>query len=206
MNPGSRKTTWIAILAAAAISAAYVYLIFLPQQRVIRERAEQLTLKRDYVIASGSVAAAICSSEAELERTEAYNAAWVASAPPEDQLAEVLGRLDSLVVASGATPTRFDPAPAVKMAKLAQVPVVVGCSGTFAQISQFLYDVESLHQVVWIDRVQLEKPGQDAGSVRCEIDLAIFAGNSDKSDQRNIAGQPIREKTDFQRRLSASVR
>lgn len=206
MSTSNRKTTWIAILSAAALSTAYVVLMFLPQQRVIRERAGQLQAKQNYVVASGNVAAAIHATRGELERAESYNAAYSDATPPEGELADVLGRIDALVVTSGVTPTRFDPEPAVKMEKLRRVPVVVGCSGTFAQLSQLLCGIESLPQLVWIDRIQIEKSREDGGAVECEIDLSVFADNPDESDQVNIAGWPIKEETGFQRRLSASVR
>jgi Tfp pilus assembly protein PilO len=173
---------------------------------VIRERSEQLRAKQDYVVSGGSMAAAIEAAQDELERTEAYNATWSAAVPPQGDLAAAFGKLNALVVAAGATPTRFDPEPAAKMARLCKVPVAVGCSGSFAQISQFLYDLESLPQVLWIDRLQIEKSRKDGEAAACEINLVIFADNSGKSDQVNIAEWPIKEETDFQRRLSASVR
>jgi Tfp pilus assembly protein PilO len=188
MKTNTQTNTWIAILSAGAMAVAYLFLMFFPNQRAMKKESEDLSAKRNCAASAGSVAAAIEIARGELERAEAYNITRTSSASPEAELSAMLGKLDALAAASGATPTRFDPGPAVPIEKLRRVPVVVGCTGSFAQIARFLCDLEGLSQTVWIDGLKIELSGKDGDSVQCELDVSIFTDNPGDLDQANLAG------------------
>lgn len=188
MKMNLQTNTWIATLSAAALAVAYLLLMFLPNERAMKRLCEQVRAKQDQAASAGSIAAAIHRARDELQRTHTYNAAWSRAAPPKAELAAVLGRLDALAVASGATPTRFDPEPAVPMEKLHRVRVAVGSTGSFAQIARFLYDLEGLPLAVWIDRLKIDVCGKDREDVQCELELGIFADNPGDLDEGNLAG------------------
>jgi len=188
MKPKNSQNTWLATLAAAGLALAYLFLVFLPKQRAMQGLSEELDQNRQYVATAGSVAAAMEIAHGELERTRAFNAGWKNAAPPEAELAGLFGKVNALAGACGATPLRFDPDPTVKMQTVRLVPVAVGCTGTFGQIAGFLLELENLPQTIWAESLQLEVSGKPGDSVKCEIDLTIFADNPVDSDQVNLAG------------------
>ena len=196
METSPHRKTWIVALLALAFALAYLFVLYLPGRRQVSELSDDLRSKQEYLATTDTLAAMLEATRGRLDATRQYNDTWAASVPSDVDVAAILGRVNALAVASGCTPTRFDPEPVVAMDKLRRVPVALGCTGEFTQISQFLYDIETLPRFVWIDRLHIESTGEAGGLIECELDLIIFAGNPDNSDQVDLAGQPIKEETD----------
>ena len=188
MKANLRAPSWIVAVSTAALGLVYLFVFFLPNQRAIDELSDQLSAKQAFVAQVGSISTTLDSTRGRLERTQAYNTAWEASAPGEVELAALFGQINELANASGAKATRFDPEPAECMDGLRRVPVVLGCTGSFAQIANFLCDLESLPRMIWVDRLVCDASGDNGELVEFKLTLTIFADNPDDSDQVDLAG------------------
>jgi len=182
------RGTGIVILCAVAGAAAYGALVCLPQQRAIRQMAEELRTKRDYVARMGNLAPTIQATQQELEKAHAYNAAWLEQAPNAKQLATLHGQISALAKAAGTTTTRFDPEPIVACGQIRKIPLTVGCRGSYAQVHKFLSDLEGLPEAVWVNRIGLEVLPQEGENIQAELRLVVFTDNPDNSDQVDHSG------------------
>ena len=73
--------------------------------------------------------------------------------------------------------SRFDPQPFVVHEKLQEIPIAMTCSGTFAQIHEFLRAIEGMPVTIWVESMRLEKMAQTAKCVQCELNLVVFSNN-----------------------------
>ena len=69
----------------------------------------------------------------------------------------MLGRIHQEADAAGVRITRFDPQAPVVYEKLRRVPVVVGCTGSFSQIYEFIRKLETMPTSVWVGALRMEK-------------------------------------------------
>lgn len=182
------RSTWIVVLSAVAAAATYATLICLPQQRAIHKLADEVRTKRDYVARLGNLAAIIETTQHDLDRAHAHNAAWLEHAPNGKELATLYGQISALAKAAGTTTTRFDPEPIVPYGEIRKIPLTVGCRGSYAQVHKFLSHLENLPEAIWVDRVGLEVISQDSKYIQAEIKLVVFADNPDNSDQVDRSG------------------
>jgi Tfp pilus assembly protein PilO len=182
MTTPVRRGSWIVILPLAAVAAAYVVFFFLPGRRAIAELRQQARAKQDFVAEADRLQQTLRDGKQEMEKTQAYVAACRRRIPDEKELGTVFGRIHQVADAAGIRITRFDPQPPVVYETLRRVPVLVGCSGSFAQMYEFLRNLEALPTSLWVGSLKAEKDGRNAKNVQCEVGLAIFAGNSGHSD------------------------
>jgi Tfp pilus assembly protein PilO len=178
----SPRGSWLLTLPMAGIAAAFVLLIFLPGQRRIQALRAEMREKQDFVIAAGQMAARLHSAKAELAETYKYNDQWRDRATSSAGITALYGQIAQLAQASGVTTTRFAPATPTEIEHLRRVPLSVICHGSFRQIQQFLAALEERPRRVWLDDLKLDAAEEHGGSVRCEITLAAFVDNSEKSD------------------------
>lgn len=183
-----RSNPWIIVAPGAALAVAYLAFVYLPGQRAINALREQVTNTEQYVEQGQTMALATEATRQEFERTRSYVGAWEDSAPSEDELSGLFGRISRLAKDSGTTTVRFDPQPAAAYDKVRRIPVTMACAGSFGQISEFLRGLEGLDQTVWIESLQMEGSGENEEDVQCELTLGIFAGNPDDSDQVDRSG------------------
>ena len=188
MKTSSHRGSLIVTLPVAGLAVAYLFLFFLPGGRTIDQLSGELTAEREFIALADAVAPAIHTTRQQLEKNLAYNAAWAESAPAPSELAPLFGKIHALAKESGSTTTRFDPEPPLPLDKLRRIPVVLGCTGSFSQISHFLHHLEALPQTIWIEELNIEQSGQNGEDVECELELLIFADNPDDSDQVDLAG------------------
>jgi Tfp pilus assembly protein PilO len=105
--------------------------------------------------------------------------------PEERELGVAFGKVHETANKAQVRITKFDPqAPAV-YERLRRVPVVVGCTGSFAQIHEFLRTLEEMPLTIWVESMRMEKDPKTGRDVMCEITLGIFANNSDISGYAN---------------------
>lgn len=186
MQAKLRRNSWIVTVPLAAIALAYILLIFLPDRRAIGKTRDQIKQKQAFVVQAVSVGAALRTVEQELKKTEAYNATWQEHAPAEGELSALYGEIHELAKAAGTTITRFDPEPAACYGEISQIPLGIGCVGSFAEICGFLRGLERLPVAIWVSELVLAASGDTGRSVICKADLVIFTHNSENSD---YAGQ-----------------
>ena len=182
------RGSWIVTLPVAGLAVAYVFLVFQPGRKAIDRLSDELVAEQDFIALAEAVGPAIQTIRQQLRETLAYNTARAESIPEQAELTSLFGRIHALAKASGAITTRFDPEPPLPLDRLRRIPVVIGCTGSFAQISRFLSDLECLPQIVWIDGIKIESFAQEGQNVKCELNVLVFADNLDNSDQANLAG------------------
>jgi hypothetical protein len=78
--------------------------------------------------------------------------------------------------------TRFEPLPAADYETIHCVPVVVGCTGTFGQIHQFLKGLEQMPEQPWTASVRLDRTEESGKTIIAELRLEVFVDKSDNSD------------------------
>lgn len=182
MTTPVRRGSWIVILPLAALAAAYVTFFFVPGRRAVAQLREQIRAKQDSVAEATAVKQTFGRTQQEMEKTQAYVTSWLQRIPDEKEVGAVLGRIHQEADAAGARITRFDPQSPVVYEKLRRVPVVVGCSGSFSQIYEFVRKLETMPTSVWVGALRMEKDVKNAKNVQAEVGLVVFVGNSENSD------------------------
>ncbi len=193
-HPVSRP--WTILVLAAAAAGAYLCFGYLPGEASLDGLRGELAAVEESIQQAEMLAPAIEATRQQSGKTAEYVRKWEQSAPSEDQLSELFGRINRLAEESGATTTRFEPQPPVPYDTICRLPVQMGCAGSFGQIGRFLRALECLDQTVWIGALRMEQAGENREDVHCELTLDIFADNSGGSDQVGRSEQPIREETD----------
>ena len=181
MKTKVHRGSWIVTVPLAAASIAYIMLVFLPGRRAIGEARDQIEQKQDYITRAAGLPALRAAQQA-LEKTQAYNTTWEEHAPAQGRLSALYGRIHALAEAAGTTTTRFDPEPLVSYDNLLQIPLVVGCTGSFAQVCEFLRGLEGLQATIWMESVDLEHLVGVGESITCELNLVVFVDNPEISD------------------------
>ncbi len=189
-----RENKWgktLLILALVATAVGYWVLLYQPGQRQIAELRKQIEQKREIVSKSGTVGAAIHTTEKEIERATSYNQVWERGAPTLAELSTLFGQISGLSRSHQATTMQFDPDPAVRRDRLSEIPLRIALAGPFTQISQFVYELERLTSSIWIESLRLDVSAKDGKSVTGAMDLLIFADNPEISGYANTTGNPI---------------
>lgn len=185
-----RSSLWI--LATILIGlGAYGYFIIRPQYRGIKKLEADLRELHRMVDQAGDVLSAIQNAQKELEKANSYIQTWQAHAPNPNELAPLFGQITQLANQAGLTPTRFSPGSRTSYDRVAKIPLSINCQGSFTQIYDFLYKLESLAQIVWVERFTIEKSREDSQQLQCEISLVIFTDNPENSDQTKDSQKPI---------------
>lgn len=173
---------WMFTAAISAGVAAYVFLIFLPNERATAKLRDDLEQMRLFVAESGHVEAQIATAQRQLERTQAFGDHWRQAAPDETRLAHVFVTVTEGAEAAGVQIVRFEPQPAQRMAMLDRVPVEMACEGSYHELHAFLASLESLAADFWIDSLKLEPVTNGETRLRGEFQLVFFAGQWKDSD------------------------
>ncbi len=176
------RGSWIVTIPMAAVAVAYVMLVFMPGRRAIGELHDRIEQKRIYIDQSGGLTAALHAAEEELQISTEYNTTWESGFPQQVGLSALYGQINALAMAAGVTTTRFDPEPVVLHDTTREIPLTVGCTGSFAQLFGLLHSLEELPMEVWVNSCKMENSGVSRGSVVCELNLVVFANNPNNSD------------------------
>jgi Tfp pilus assembly protein PilO len=182
---------WLLPLAALGLGAAYFALVFLPNRRAIGELAEQVACKQEAVLRAAEESHALSTTQKEIQRASAYVAAWQSASPHEANLASLFGRIGVLARSSHVWTTRLAPQEPLVMARVRRVSVLMGCTGSFSQITSFLQRLENMPQTLWINDLRLENSSKDGELMKCEMTLEVFADNPENSGEIRSSGKPI---------------
>ena len=107
---------------------------------------------------------------------------WEKAAPKKRDIPRLYGKIDALAKDAQLAISRFDPQPFVVHEKLQEIPITMTCSGTFAQIHEFLRAIEGMPMAIWVESMRLEKTAQTAKHVQCELTLVVFSNNLQITD------------------------
>ena len=187
MKTSISHNTWLVIVPVLGLAIAYVFFLYLPGQEAIGKLREDLATREEFIQQVEAFGAAIEATRQEFDKTEEYVQRWEESAPSEDELSVLFGRISQLAKDSGTTTTRFEPQPATHYDAIGRIPLAVECLGSFGQICEFLRSLEGLEETIWVENLQMERVGEGGGDVKCELSLAVFADNPDDSDQVDLS-------------------
>ena len=84
--------------------------------------------------------------------------------------------------AAGTTTSRFDPQRLVRHETICEIPLAIGCTGSFAQICGFLRGLEGLPATIWVEDLEIQQASETGKDVHCELNLVVFSSNSEDSD------------------------
>jgi Tfp pilus assembly protein PilO len=176
------RGSWVLTIPMAALAVAYVTFGYLPGERAIADMEEQLQQQQQYLDQAKHTGAALVATQTELEKAQRFRQRWTRHAVTERNVGAVYEQIQLLAQAAGVRITHFDPLRTVDHASLAEIPLALSCSGTFADTFDFLRRVESLPQTIWEKRVRIEKMDSDREDVACHVELVIFAVQPENSD------------------------
>lgn len=182
MNASFRHSSWLITLSLAAMAILYLSLVWIPNRKAIQELKEEIQTKHTFVAQSAGLAAAILGEEHELGAAETAVRQWKKSAPRHHDMPALYAKMDALAKDAHLTITRFDPQPPIADETVQQIPINIVCSGSFANIHEFLRGVERLPATIWVESLRLEKKLVTTKAVSAEIVLVVFSDNLQISD------------------------
>lgn len=182
MTTTFRQSSWIVTLSLAAIAIVYLKFVWLPGRHAIQEMSQQVQTKQAFLTQATGLAAMLVGVQHDLGKADEIVAQWEKASPGQRDIAQLYGKISSLAKEAHLTTGRFDPQPFVSHERLREIPLAVSCSGTFAQIHDFLRKVEGLPATIWVESVKIEKTVQATKDVQCELNLVVFANNPQDSD------------------------
>jgi len=186
----SQRGSVILAMALGAVAAADFYWGYLPDRRRVAQQWRDVESKREFVLRNGSLAAAISAAQEEQQRTVAYTAIWQQKTPGRSKLPALFTQISDLAKHAGTT-TRFDPEPAVRGETCSEVSLRIGVTGRFGDVVGMLEGMEKLAAPMWVEAMRVDTAAKDGQDVRAELDLVIFANNSEDSDYAKPASGPI---------------
>ena len=183
MNTKLTSRHWTTILMAVGAVGAYAYFSYLPGEARLDALRAELAAADDSIQQAEMLVPAIEATRQQADTTRQYVDRWEESAPGEDDLSVLLGRINQLAEQSGPTTTTIEPQAAVEYDTVFRFPVEMACAGSFAEICRFVQALEQQQETLWIGKLRIVQDGEDSEAVNCEINLDIFADNPDGSDQ-----------------------
>jgi Tfp pilus assembly protein PilO len=182
MSTTLRQSSWIVTLSLAAIAVVYVTFVWLPGRRAIQQISDNVEAKQALIAQSTGLSATLMRVQRELDETESAATQWEKAAPGKKDIPALYGKIDALAKGAHLAISRFDPQPFIVHEKLQEIPITMACSGTFAQICEFLRSVEQQSATIWVESIRLEKSVQNTKDVQCELSLVVFSNNPQSSD------------------------
>lgn len=176
------KQSYVFALVVTAAVACYVFFVFMPGQRATAELRQQFVQQLDFVRQTGQLGPKIQQLEQDLARTHGFIHAWHQAAPSEERLAHIFVKITEHANSAGVDIVRFEPQPAEQLDYLRRVPVEMAAEGTFHQLFALMGRLESLESEFWIETLDVRPVQSTPGRLRCELRLALFAGQAEISD------------------------
>jgi len=193
MKPKANHKSWILIIVLLAVLSGYVAVFFIPKGHYITKLNQDLLDKQDFVRQSTQTVEQLKEIQEQLNNTTAYNRTWTKHAPHSGEISILMGKIHALARTADVEIDRFDPEPAEKFDRLHRLPIEMVYSGQLPSVFQFLSDLEQMPQTIWINNVTIEQADKNGsktgdgtsetrGLAMCEVDLAIFMDNLEKSN------------------------
>ncbi len=182
MNRLEKHKSLLATIAMAAVSVAFVMLVFLPGQSRTQALRDQLRSKRASITGHTLCKASTANLESQLQHAQEFTQAWKEHAPNEATMPRTFGQIYESAQQSGATISKFEPQSATDMQTIRRVPLSLSSRGTFAQISKVLLSIEQLPMTVWFDSLRFTPSRDNTQHIECEAALVVFADKTGNSD------------------------
>ena len=171
------RGSWLVTIPLVAIAVVHIVFVYFPGRNVITRLRAEIESRQHYISNADSISAALAAAQQELLEARSYIENWQRVAFTVHRLPVLYGNINNLSNRAGTATTRFEPQMLVELGLIRQIPIHMACTGTFAQIHEFIRSLESLPQTIWIDSLQFNKSGQTGGNISCEIDLVVFSDN-----------------------------
>jgi len=178
MSSTFRQSSWIVTLSLAGIAVVYMTMVWLPGRKAILEMQSEIDTKRAFVTQSVGQSAALLNIQKELDRTKTVVRQWEDAAPKKKDLAKLFGTIDTMAKDAHLAVSRFDPQPMAVHEKVNEIPLAIKCTGSFAEIFDFIRNVEALPVALWVESMRIDGASQNGKTIGCEISLVIFSNNS----------------------------
>jgi Tfp pilus assembly protein PilO len=180
-GPSSKRTSWFVTLPIAAGALGYLWFVFLPTARAIRETRNEIRIKQDFIMQTEALHSTVAQLERDLKEIESYTQQWHEHAAAPGQLPNLFGKITQQAHDVGVVPTRFDPLKETTMEILHRAPVQMELTGGYQEVTRMLAAIEQLPETIWIEQLKIEKARENGKDVKCELKLEIFAVKSKKS-------------------------
>ena len=171
----SLRIHWIVAALPTAIAVVYLSLVWLPGYSAITALQDQVECQRQLVAQAADLPALLAGCQRDLETSNSVVAGWQKNAPRSGRLAPCFEKIDAVAREAGLAVTRIAPQPVIVHEKVHEIPLVIDCSGRFAQVYEFLRNLERLPATIWIESIKIENPNDKAKNVTCKIDLVAFS-------------------------------
>jgi len=169
-------------LPLSLTAVLYLILIWLPGHRAIRQTAEEINLKQQYVSNAAASAMSLLAAQQKLAKVQAVVEQWRKCAPSEKKLPEFFGKINTLAEKAGVTVVCFDPQSTTALQQISEKSIAVSCTGQFFQIYDFIRSIEQLPTTIWLNSVKIEKMQNSDKNVQCDMLLEFFFENTENSD------------------------
>jgi len=182
MSKLASRGNLLLMVGLAAVSIAYVYLVFLPTRRTIVKLREELNQKEAYLAQEPALKASLESAQSDLEQTQQFVQDWQQRSPAAGELSSTYGEIYQCVKKAGMQIEKFDPQNVTIFQSLRQIPVRLTTEGTFSQLQAMLRGFEQMPARPWVESLRIERGKDDQAPLKGEVTLVIFADNPDNSD------------------------
>lgn len=181
-SPAIRRGSWLVTLALGAAALVYLYCVFLPTSRKIRQMRDQIRTQDEFIGHATFLPAALADAQKQLEAANRYTAKWHEHLASPGHLGELLARLTKQADLAGASTTRFEPQKPRDRDYLSTVPIKFDARGSFSQVAALLGRLEQLPELIWVEELKIAPASEATKNVQIDLNLTVFAGNSEKSE------------------------
>jgi Tfp pilus assembly protein PilO len=172
-----RRSSWLVTIPLVAIAAIHIAFVFFPGRKIISQLQRDIEYRQLYISNADNVSVELADAQQELVKVKSYIENWRRVAYAINRLPVLYGNINKLSKQAGTTTSRFEPQMIIELGMIRQIPIHMACTGTFAQIHEFIRSLEGLPQTIWIDQLRFDKPGQNGEYILCEINLVVFSDN-----------------------------
>ena len=180
-NQPRKRSSWFVTLPIAIGGIGYLWFVFFPTARAIREIRSEIREKEEFVAQCESLHRTVVQMEVGLTETRQYTQQWRRQTPVAGQLSNLFGKITDQVRQAGVTATRFEPQQEIVLETVERVPVHIELSGSCLDVFQLLAALERLPEAIWVEELKLEKSSEAGKNVKGELKLEVFAANLRKS-------------------------
>lgn len=173
---------WLVTGGMACVALGYVVFAYLPSQKAMKSMRQQLLEKQQYITQTDQLFAAATVARKQLEQTDLLVNQWQQNAPDPHEADRLPSQISIQANQAAVRILRLEPQPVKQHGIVAEYPVLVSVEGTFEGIFNFCKGVEELPQTIWLQNVNLQRPGELGGSLRCDLTLTILGDLADKAD------------------------
>ncbi len=173
---------WLVTGGMAGIALVYVFFVFLPIQKSMKASRGQLAEKQKYIAETDVLFTSTSTIRSEMAESDGFVNKWRQDAPDEQQVDRLPAQVSLQAGLAGVRVLRLEPQTSRSHGLVVEYPILVSVEGSFEGIFSFLKGVERLPQTVWLQDVNLHRPSELGGTLRCELTLTILGDLAEKSD------------------------